>query len=566
MNSLSVYASALELNDILAGSCISAIRGFPEGASIVLSKCPFEYLHILFHSPQPEFFPSSEPIAPESSSTREIHALEGSTIRATRPIGLNRAMVLEIEGSREFSSKEVFLRLDLSAATRPISYFPAMESRPAASIGRPGAKVPSSLEYAGEIKPYSLLSAPMQLPPEIAEFEHTARLPQQAPEHTKMWRKSRLLSSALMASLEGLDPYLAAALAEEAYGDAEKAWSIIRELSRKLALREWCWHLYMVAGEKRSTSWNLYPLELPFERPKERMSGFYDALATRARRVVIPSYTNHLRSRVSNDLRREIKKLMRLRNNLASDLSDAERASEYRFYGELLASNRYLLSRGMSEIVLEDFSGERSVKIPLDPARSPDGNVRFYFTKAKKGEKGAAIIRDRKRKVEEEIEKLRREIERIQSLSTPEKLLELLADKKERSAADLKETEKEGRFRKIRIDERYTAYVGRSEKENDILTHVFASPNDLWFHAQGVPGSHVILRGASRSTPATVIEKAAAIAAYFSKARTSRTVPVIYTEKRYVRRPRKSKPGVALCDRSKTIFVEPRLPESFEDE
>ena len=77
-------------------------------------------------------------------------------------------------------------------------------------------------------------------------------------------------------------------------------------------------------------------------------------------------------------------------------------------------------------------------------------------------------------------------------------------------------------------------------------------------------GSHVILKGAHRSTPKRIIELAAAIAAHFSSARHSKTVPVLYAEKRYVRKPRKSRPGTAVCQRGKTIFVAPGLPEGNE--
>lgn len=120
------------------------------------------------------------------------------------------------------------------------------------------------------------------------------------------------------------------------------------------------------------------------------------------------------------------------------------------------------------------------------------------------------------------------------------------------------------RFRSFDLGSGLIAYVGRSDAENDRLTHRFASPSDLWFHAQGISGSHVILKGADRSTPKRILEQAAAIAAYFSKARHSTTVPVIYTEKRYVRKPRNSKPGTAVCQRGKTLFVRPLLPESEE--
>ena len=209
---------------------------------------------------------------------------------------------------------------------------------------------------------------------------------------------------------------------------------------------------------------------------------------------------------------------------------------------------------------MRDFSGERSVAIPLDPARSPERNIRLYFTKAKKGEKGALIIKNRALAVERAFEERRLEIARIEALSSAAELIPLVPPEwaaRERGRGDAPRE----RFRRFPIDERHTVYVGRSDEENDILTHEFAAPTDLWFHAQGVPGSHVILKGAHRSTSGAVIEKAAAIAAAFSKAKNSKTVPVIYAEKRYVRRPRKSKPGTAACQRGKTIFVEPALPD-----
>ncbi len=123
------------------------------------------------------------------------------------------------------------------------------------------------------------------------------------------------------------------------------------------------------------------------------------------------------------------------------------------------------------------------------------------------------------------------------------------------------DAEKTARFKRFRLDEKHCIYAGRSGAENDELTHEFASPSDLWFHAQGSAGSHVILKGADRSTSRRMIETAAAVAAWFSKARNSRTVPVIYTEKRHVRKPRGSRPGTAVCQREKTIFVTPALPD-----
>jgi predicted ribosome quality control (RQC) complex YloA/Tae2 family protein len=111
------------------------------------------------------------------------------------------------------------------------------------------------------------------------------------------------------------------------------------------------------------------------------------------------------------------------------------------------------------------------------------------------------------------------------------------------------------------VDDRWEVWVGRNNKENDELTHRASHSKDIWLHAQGVPGSHVILRTAGKpeQVPRTVLEKAAALAAQNSRARHSELVPVIFTEKRYVRKPRKALPGTAVCLREKSLFVAPGL-------
>jgi predicted ribosome quality control (RQC) complex YloA/Tae2 family protein len=109
----------------------------------------------------------------------------------------------------------------------------------------------------------------------------------------------------------------------------------------------------------------------------------------------------------------------------------------------------------------------------------------------------------------------------------------------------------------------WEVWVGRSAKQNDELTHRWAAPRDLWFHARGAQGSHTVLRiGSGKGEPPReIIAAAAAIAAWHSKARNSKLVPVAYTEKRYVRKPRKSPVGTAMMLREKVLMVEPGVPD-----
>ncbi|MDD4858084.1 MAG: NFACT RNA binding domain-containing protein, partial [Candidatus Krumholzibacteria bacterium] len=407
---------------------------------------------------------------------------------------------------------------------------------------------------------YSILELPAEPPEELLHGTIRAEPSVSAPEHTLRWKDARTAALALSSSIGGIDPVLASVLSKRAGGDVARVWPMLADVAGRIASRAWTWHLYEFPEEGEAGLGALYPIELPIEERGERKKDFLDAVGARADAVVIPSYVANLKRKAAAGISKELKRLARLGRNLEEDLDDAQRSGEYRHYGELLATYRHLLQAGMKEIVVKDFSGERKVEIPLDPARSPDRNIRLYFNKAKKGEKGAHIIRNRKRETERESARDRDRLDRIERLESPAELIKIIPRELPPRAAE-REAGAARRFRRFVIDASHTVYVGRSDAENDILTHEFASPADLWFHAQGTPGSHVILKGAHRSTPNSVIERAASIAAYYSKARNSSTVPVIYAEKRYVRRPRKSKAGTALCSRGKTIFVKPALPE-----
>jgi predicted ribosome quality control (RQC) complex YloA/Tae2 family protein len=122
--------------------------------------------------------------------------------------------------------------------------------------------------------------------------------------------------------------------------------------------------------------------------------------------------------------------------------------------------------------------------------------------------------------------------------------------------------------RRYRLPGGWTILVGRSNAANDYLTHRLAEPHDLWFHAHGCPGSHVVLKGPDRRAEPdrSVIEAAAALAALHSKARHAARVPVIYAEKRHVRKPRGSKPGLAAVTNEKSLMVRPGEPAETVEE
>jgi predicted ribosome quality control (RQC) complex YloA/Tae2 family protein len=119
-------------------------------------------------------------------------------------------------------------------------------------------------------------------------------------------------------------------------------------------------------------------------------------------------------------------------------------------------------------------------------------------------------------------------------------------------------------FRIFRIHEKFSVWVGKDSVSNDLLTMKHSNQFDLWFHVRGASGSHTILKFDDKNVvpDKSLILKAASVAAYYSKARNARNVPVAYCERKYVRKKKGFKSGAVVMEKEKVVFVNPGLPES----
>ena len=127
-----------------------------------------------------------------------------------------------------------------------------------------------------------------------------------------------------------------------------------------------------------------------------------------------------------------------------------------------------------------------------------------------------------------------------------------------------KEQEELPPFKIFAVEGGFTVYAGKNSVNNDLLTFRYAKPNDLWFHARGSSGSHVVLKlGTGEGTPTKkAVEQAASIAAYYSKMKNAKHVPVAMTERKYIHKPKGAPAGTVALDKEKVIFVQPLLPEN----
>jgi len=248
------------------------------------------------------------------------------------------------------------------------------------------------------------------------------------------------------------------------------------------------------------------------------------------------------------------------------ELSKPGRADKHEHFGHLLMSQAYAVEAGSKEVQLADIlkDGEQ-VTIVLDPRLNAIENAQSYYKKAKRS-------RAARKKSLERVQGLRRMARNTRALYEDAANLSSVDDVRSfqsKNAGHLKalmaapEDPDKVPYRRYVLDEGYEVWVGRNAKQNDQLTLHDSKKYDLWLHARGVAGSHTVLRlhGRTDSPPKRIIEQAAAIAAWHSKARPSGLAPVIVVERKYVRKPRKAVAGTVVVEREKVLLVEPGLPD-----
>jgi predicted ribosome quality control (RQC) complex YloA/Tae2 family protein len=249
------------------------------------------------------------------------------------------------------------------------------------------------------------------------------------------------------------------------------------------------------------------------------------------------------------------------------DLEEKKIQSELK--GHLLQTFSSDIKKGVDLVKLKNIYtiDEKYISVKLNPKLSVQENALRYFNKYKDINDKKETLKSKRDTYNDELifwKKKYHESEKIDNLKKAEKLDQLLYQKKliqkGKTTKKAVSTLDISSFNRVLLKGQWEILIGKNAENNDLLTFKFARKHDIWLHAQGVSGSHVVIRLPDKNTepPMDLIKQAASIAAFFSSAKNSSTVPVNYTEVRYVRKPRKASPGTALITNSKTIFVEPK--------
>jgi predicted ribosome quality control (RQC) complex YloA/Tae2 family protein len=247
------------------------------------------------------------------------------------------------------------------------------------------------------------------------------------------------------------------------------------------------------------------------------------------------------------------KKIERLQ---AEAMKAAATEKHLRAHGDLLLAYGSTLTRGVSRVTLPGFDGV-DVAIDLDPKLSAVDNAQVLYEEARRQDRA-------RRRIPTLIEETARQRDRLAGLLERAQRGELSnGDLKEIAAKPVVKPQQPHAerlpYRRYRTSGGLEVRVGRNAKSNDDLTLHHSSPRDIWLHARHVGGAHVVLRWQEpeANPPMADIMEAAMLAALHSVARTSKTVPVDYTRRKYIRKPRRSPPGSVIMERGKTVFVQP---------
>ncbi len=270
----------------------------------------------------------------------------------------------------------------------------------------------------------------------------------------------------------------------------------------------------------------------------------------------------------SSDLRRIVQTALE-RNQKKYDLQlkqlkDTKKREKYKIYGELIHTYGYNLPENSKELTVFNYYDNEMITIPLNPDLTPQENAKKYFEKYGKLKRTYEALSELIQETESETIHLESVATALDIALLEEDLQEIKEEliacgyirRKQTNAKKQKITSKP--FHYLSSDG-FHIYVGKNNYQNEELTFQFAVGNDWWFHAKGIPGSHVIVKTNGKELPDRTFEEAGRLAAYYSKGRNTEKVEIDYTEKKNVKKVNGGKPGFVIYHTNYSMLIEPNI-------
>jgi predicted ribosome quality control (RQC) complex YloA/Tae2 family protein len=375
------------------------------------------------------------------------------------------------------------------------------------------------------------------------EFEEAATEPRAAFPHLPAWFWEE-------AAARGGGWEAFAALAEELKGGKEGGFLYVPE-----------------GGARRKSDAVASPFRLVSRAGtrEEAFDSFSGAVAARERMLRESGLAESPAARAIKRLRADEKRHLRALEKLRKEHTAAREAWRERRKGELILIALSNPDVKDGALRVDDIYGDppAPVSIPIDPAKTLQENAARYFKRAKRLERALPQIEARLREVEAALAAARERIAAIEA--NPDSVREEdtgkpRAREEARESAPRRKPSLRG-VRVFRSSDGYAIYVGKDSKANDRLTLRVARPHDLWLHASGYGGSHVVVANPRKGQPVPerTVEEAAALAAYFSQGRPNARLDIVVAERRHVRKRKGAPAGQVVLREFRTVRVEPKI-------
>lgn len=285
----------------------------------------------------------------------------------------------------------------------------------------------------------------------------------------------------------------------------------------------------------------------------EVLSTYY---ATRNTLVRIRQKSADLRHIVQTALERNRKKY----ELQSRQLKDTENRDLYKVYGELINAYGYQLPEGSKELTALNYYTGEELTIPLDPVKTPQENAQKYFARYNKQKRTYEALTELISETGDEIRYLESVESALDIALYEEDLTQIKEELSQAGYIRRRQQKKKAKILSRSLhyvsSDGYHMYVGKNNLQNEELTFHFASGNDWWFHAKGVPGSHVILKSGGDEVPDRTFEEAGRLAAYYSKNRGSEKAEIDYIEKKHVKKVNGGRPGFVIYHTNYSLVID----------
>lgn len=375
------------------------------------------------------------------------------------------------------------------------------------------------------------------------------------------------LASAITAVIDGVSPAVARELCHRALGDTAARCEDISPERLACAvgwLQDVSPRPYLAVDGGKPIEFSYIPLRQYGAAAVTECDSFSDLLerfyAERRREGYMRARTQDLQKLVKNVTLRISRKMEKQRGEL-NRCADRE---QLRIYGELLKANLGLVQAGAPFCEVPNYYDPeyKTVRIPLVESLSPSQNAQRYFKEYKKTYTAEQKLTEMLAAEADELEYLDSVLDELSRADSEQALAEIRAELaaggyvRERTAHKQRSSKALPPLH-FRSDDGFDIYVGRNNRQNDLLTLHTAEKSDVWLHTKGIHGSHVIIAAERREVPDSTILQAAVLAACHSKGADSSGVPVDYCPVKNVRKPSGAKPGMVIYDTYRTVYVTP---------